>query len=148
MKQFFILLLLVGITYSCTNEADRIPAAEIQEAAVAPDLKLDPNNQKWRADEATSASIESMQQLMDAFDTGKNVGDIVAFQELGRTMNSELNTLFRQCTMTGPAHDDLHAFLTPIMKDIKILQGHNIEASTAAQLRLKDRLEVYPAFFE
>ena len=148
MKQLFILLLLVGITYSCTNETDRIPTAEIQEAAVAPDLNLDPNNQKWRADEATSASIESMQQLMDAFDTGKNVGDIVAFQELGKTMNGELNTLFRQCTMTGPPHDELHTFLTPIMKDVKILQGTNIEASTAAQLRLKDRLEVYQTFFE
>ena len=148
MKPLFTLLLLVGITYSCTNEADRIPATEIQEAAVAPDLKLDPNNQKWRADEATSASIERMRQLMDAFDTGKNVGDIEAFQELGKTLNGELNTLFRQCTMTGPPHDELHTFLTPIMKDIKILQGNNIEASTAAQLRLKDRLEVYQTFFE
>ena len=148
MKQLFILLLLVGITYSCTSEADRIPATEIQEAALAPDLKLDPNNQKWRADEATSASIASMQQLMNAFDTGKNVGDIEAFQELGKAMNGEMNTLFRQCTMTGPAHDELHTFLTPIIKDVKILQGNNIEASTAAQLRLKDRLEVYQTFFE
>ncbi|MBK0402396.1 hypothetical protein I5M27_05330 [Adhaeribacter sp. BT258] len=148
MKQLFILLFFVGFTYSCTNETDRIPATEIQEAAVAPDLKLDPNNQKWRADEPTSASIESMQQLMNAFDTGKNVGDIVAFQELGKTMNGEMNTLFRQCTMTGPAHDELHTFLTPIMKDVKILQGSNIEASTAAQLRLKDRLAVFQTFFE
>lgn len=148
MKQLFILLLLVSITYSCASEADRIPTTEIQEAVLAPDLKLDPNNQKWRADEATTVSIESMQQLMAAFDTGKNVGDIEAFQELGKSMNGELNTLFRQCTMTGLAHDELHAFLTPIMKDVKILQGTNIEASTAAQLRLKDRLEVYPQFFE
>ncbi|MFC5269774.1 hypothetical protein [Adhaeribacter terreus] len=148
MKQLFILLLLVGSIYSCTNEADRIPTTEIQETAIAPDLKLDPNNQKWRADEATTASIENMQQLMDAFDTGKNAGDIVAFQELGKTLNGELNTLFRQCTMTGPVHDELHTFLTPIMKDVKILQGSNIEASTAAQLRLKDRLNIYQTFFE
>jgi hypothetical protein len=148
MKQLFILLLLVGFTYSCTSETGRIPATEIHEAALAPDLKLDPNNQKWRADEATSASIASMQQLMDAFDTGKNAGEIVAFQELGKAMNGEMNTLFRQCTMTGPAHDELHTFLTPIVKDVKTLQGNNIEAATAAQLRLKDRLTVYQTYFE
>ena len=148
MKQFFLLLLLVGLTYSCTNEADRIPATEIQEAAVAPDLKLDPNNQKWRADEATTASIESMQQILETFDMSKTAGDVVAFQELGKTLNAELNTIFRQCTMTGPAHDELHTFLTPIMKDVKILQGKDIVASSAAQARLQDRLHVYQTFFE
>ncbi|KAA9325681.1 hypothetical protein [Adhaeribacter soli] len=148
MKQLFILLLLVGLTYSCTSEADRIPTTNILDAAVASDLKLDPNNQKWRADEATTASIESMQLLLETFDTGKTAGDVVAFQELGKTLNGELNTIFRQCTMTGPAHDELHTFLTPIMKDVQILQGDDVAASTAAQLRLQDRLGVYQTFFE
>ena len=148
MKQLFILLFLVGITYSCTNETGRIPATEIQEAAIVSDIKLDPNNQKWQADAATSASIESLQQLLEVFDSCQNVGDIEAFQELGKTMNGQLNTLFRQCTMTGPTHDELHTFLAPIMKDVKVLEGNNIEASTSAQLRLKDRLALYQTFFE
>jgi hypothetical protein len=148
MKQLFILLLLAGITYSCTNEADRIPSTEIQDAGAASDLKLDPNNQKWRADEATTASIESMQQLLETFEMGKTAGDVVAFQELGKTLNGELNTIFRQCTMTGPAHDELHTFLTPIMKDVQVLQANDAAASTAAQLRLQDRLNVYQTFFE
>ena len=148
MKELIILWLLVGITYSCTNETDQIRSSEFQTATVASDLHLDPNNLKWRADENTTASIESMQQLMAVFATGNNVGSMEAYQELGKTLNGELNTLFRQCTMTGPSHDELHIFLTPIIKDVKALQGNDLEAAMAAQLHLEERLLVYQTFFE
>jgi hypothetical protein len=89
-----------------------------------------------------------MQQLMEIFSTSNNVGSLEAYQELGKTLNGEMNTLFRQCTMTGPAHNKLHNFLTPIIKDIKILQGNNLKASSNAQLRLEEQLSGYQTFFE
>lgn len=148
MKPLFILLLLVGITYSCTNEADKIPTAEMQAASVASDLHLDKNHAKWRADEYTASSVESMQQLIEAFNNGNNFGSLEAYQELGKTMQGELNTLFRKCTMTGPAHEELHTFLTPIMKDIKVLQGEDLQAATTAQIRIEERLSIYQTYFE
>ncbi|HSI89915.1 MAG TPA: hypothetical protein VK927_02315 [Adhaeribacter sp.] len=148
MKSLFFILLVAGFTYSCTNGHDHLPANQVKAAPVATDLKLDTDNKKWRADEPTTTTIENMQQLMHTFGTGNNVGSVSAYQELGKTLNHEMNTLFRQCTMTGPAHDELHTILTPIMKDIKVLQGENLEASTAAQMRLEERLMVYNDFFE
>ncbi len=149
MKQLIILLVLAGITYSCTNETDRILPTEIQAATLASDLQLDSNNSKWRADEATTATVESLQQLMVAFGAlNSNFTSVEACQELGWTMEGALNSLFRQCTMTGPAHDELHKFLVPILKDIKILKGDNLEAAVTAQMRIDERLSVYQAFFE
>src|SRR5688572_9803855 len=138
MYRLFFLLLLVGIMYSCTNEADRIPVAESPKAGTMPILSLN-EDQKWRADEFTTTGIEGMQGTMERFIASKNTGSVQAYQELGKTLNGELNTIFRQCTMTGPAHDELHKFLVPVVEDVKILQGENLEASTAAQMRLEER---------
>lgn len=156
MKRLFILLfpvciyswLIVCIKYSYTREADQVPASEIQTASVASDLRLDPYNAKWRADENTTTSIENMQQLLEVFAAGNNVGTLEAYQELGKTLSGEMKTLFRQCTMTGPAHDKLHTFLKPVMQDVKILQGNDLEAAITAQLRLEEQLAVYQTFFE
>lgn len=147
MKRLFFLILLVGIMYSCTNEVDRIPATEPQNAGTMPILSLN-KDQKWRADEFTTAGIEGMQEIMEHFNASKNTGSVQAYQELGKILNGELNTIFRQCTMTGAAHDELHKFLIPVVEDVKILQGENLEASTAALMRLEERLFMYQTFFE
>ena len=156
MKRLYLVLfpvciyswLIFCINYSNTSEPDQIPASEIQTASIVSDLQPDLQKTKWRADKNTTASIETMQQIMEVFVSGNNVGSLEAYQELGKTLNGEMKTLFRQCTMTGPAHDKLHTFLTPILKDIKILEGNNLKASTNAQLRLEEQLSVYQTFFE
>lgn len=140
--------LIVCITYSKAIEADQVPATEIQTASVASDLHLDPYNAKWQADEYTSASIENMQQILEVFTNSNNIGSLKAYQELGKNLNSEIKTLFRQCTMSGPAHKELHTFLTPVLQDVKTLQGNDLKASTTAHLRLEEQLSVYQAFFE
>ena len=156
MKRYSILLLpvciyswlIVVINYSYTREPEQIQATETQTISVAPALQLGQKNAKWRADKFTTSGIENMQQIMEVFAAGNNVGSLEAYQELGITLNGEMKTLFRQCTMTGPAHDKLHTFLTPIMQDVKILQGNNLEASITAQLRLEEQLSGYHTFFE
>lgn len=147
MKRLLFLLSFAGIIYSCTNEADRIPGTIPQKASTAPVLNLN-GEMKWRADDATTAGIEGMQETMKRFIASNNLGSVQAYQELGKTLNGELNSIFRQCTMTGLAHDELHKFLLPIIEDVKVLQDGNLEASTAAQLRLEERLYMYQAFFE
>ncbi|MDX5348877.1 MAG: hypothetical protein LPJ89_01695 [Hymenobacteraceae bacterium] len=149
MKSILIytVLLLVLMLTGCSAETDKAAIQPHAAGKTTPILNLN-NGQKWRADEATTSSILNMQQAMETFIMKADFSSAKAYQQLGQELRGELNNTYRNCTMTGSAHVELHKFLVPIEDDVKILLGEDAKAASNAQLRIEERLMMYQTFFD
>jgi len=76
------------------------------------------NGVKWKADSTTHSNVSRLVQLVSDsnYKLEKN-------KELfSDQLQNRLDTLVKQCKMTGPDHDALHAWLQPVLHDVKELK--------------------------
>lgn len=86
------------------------------EAAHGPNLKLN-DGKKWQTDAHTHLVMEEMDAAL-ASTAPKSVAD---YKALGATLKTQVQKLVKGCTMDGPAHDQLHVFLTSFMPAVAAL---------------------------
>ena len=140
----FCMLLLLFLVQACTSETDTPYTQPVTKAPTGLHLN---SGKKWQADEATTENISQMQQTLNRYQPGAE-NKPEAFQQLGRELRADLNKTFRDCTMTGQAHEVLHQFLIPIEQNIEVLEANDPEAALAAQLRIEEQLSNYADYFE
>ncbi len=109
------------------------------------ELALD-DGEKWQVDEHTRASSARLAALVGDAQTPASAEDARA---LGAALDAELDLLVQGCTMTGPAHDQLHVFLTAFIPQVTALK-EVAEAGDAQPIReeIGSLLEAYEAHFE
>lgn len=69
-------------------------------------------------------------------------GDINA---VGKGLKSDLDKLIQGCTMTGEAHNQLHAFLIPFIPSV---QKISTNGSVESLKEVEELLQEYPKYFE
>jgi len=106
------------------------------------------NGMKWKADTATNQRITDLQNIADHFKT-ITAPTPSEYQVLGNDMNNMLQKLLQECKMTGPDHEALHQWLTPVMRLSNDLK--NIKDSSTARKNVNDldtQLKAYHTYFE
>ncbi|MFZ5438813.1 MAG: DUF4149 domain-containing protein [Myxococcota bacterium] len=69
--------------------------------------------------------------------------------ETARSLRARYDTIFQRCTMTGDAHEALHAFLVPVGETLGELERAQDAVATRAHLeRLRAQLAAWPERFE
>jgi uncharacterized protein YxeA len=106
----------------------------------AANLQLD-NGTKWKANSETTQGINSMITMIDRFNES---GDNGEYSNLKADLESEYKLIFKNCTMTGAAHDQLHSYLMPLKDIIDQLE----EPQPETILLLDDHLQMYFEYFE
>lgn len=71
---------------------------------------------KWKANPETITGINNMQQICIA--NAEYIADVPA---VSKALMDEFNLIFQKCTMTGPAHEQLHNYLLPLKAHIEEL---------------------------
>lgn len=109
-------------------------------------VQLD-NGKKWKADQQTNEGVAKMQSLVTAFkkDTPRRIED---FKHLNSQLQSELDGIFKKCSMTGDAHQQLHNFLVSVIKELNVLKEDDLKASEHSFLTMERNLFSYSNFFE
>jgi hypothetical protein len=100
------------------------------------------NGSKWKADAPTKKNVAAIVQVINdsAYSTASTR------QELATQLQSRIDTLVKQCRMTGPDHDALHAWLEELIKDVKELKEEDedfIDAYTAVKKDLDRFYELF-----
>ena len=75
---------------------------------------------KWTVDDHTQASAERLAKLAAE---APAIDSQDAARALGKVLDEELDVLVKGCTMTGPAHDQLHVFLTAFIPQVEKLKN-------------------------
>lgn len=104
--------------------------------AEAAHVQLD-DGKKWQANPETTQGIRNMQSLLS--------GATENTAELSAQLENEFNLIFKNCTMTGEAHEQLHNYLLPMKEQLKQLKDSNTEAQRE---EIQAYLKTYDNYFE
>ena len=149
MKRFnYLLLILISLfAFSCNTKTTSEPAESHDEHAKHEtvisnaDILLD-NGEKWKANIETTEGIKTMQNICSHY--SGNVADV---ENTYLSLLSEFNMIFEKCTMTGDAHEQLHAFLIPVKNQLAVLKDCKSDCDKEVKF-LNEYLATYYTYFE
>lgn len=151
MKHFTKLVFTVligGMLYGCGHEANHESHSKSKHEgthkAEEGKLVLD-HGKKWQANAETTTGVLNMIQFVNEFTDQENPE---AYKELGILLSNEFGLIFKNCTMKGEAHNQLHNFLLPMKESFEVFSAGDLIKQKAEISKLKTHLEQYDMFFE
>ncbi len=154
MKNVFISSLIVVVflfTYSCSpcsdeGNHDKTEHTEKSDKHSAEDGKLVLNNGKpWDTQVEMTNRVKNMTQLLNDFSDYDNVD---AYKKLSTALSHEFDMIFKECTMTGEAHNQLHNFLIPVKDMLEALNSSDVQKCKQGYEHLKAHLSEYNTYFQ
>ena len=144
MRRFALVALSAGLLLllsGCGQDVP-VPAPRRVEGLT---LELDAGR-KWQVDDHTRGSAAAMTALLDDATPIDSVDDA---RSLAAELDEELQTLIAGCTMTGPAHDQLHGVLAALFPRLKILKEEtDLTKLQATRQELGSIFDSYEYHFE
>jgi len=108
------------------------------------EIQMD-NGSQWIANIETTDGVNDMLKMISESNT-ETVEDYLG---LANKLNERKNTLVKECTMTGPSHDNLHVFLHPLIEKIDVLlETKTTEEGAEALKSITDNLKAYKTYFK
>lgn len=142
LAKLSLTLVILGI-FSCQQKEKHKEAVvetvmEQEEDFQFPAVSLNAG-QLWEANTETTQGIKNMQQLLDSYpNENGNPEELIA------GLKAEFAMIFKKCTMTGEAHEQLHNYLIPLKTKIESLSEPISDENTND---LKMYLEDYFNYF-
>ncbi|MFA5505391.1 MAG: hypothetical protein WC314_15595 [Vulcanimicrobiota bacterium] len=108
-------------------------------------MSLD-EGKKWEANPETTTGVEKM---LDIIEKAEAKPSEIEAKAVHAELSAALQELVQKCTMTGPAHDQLHHYLTPLMAKLEELEKEtSAEAAAVTLADLRSQLRGYGEYFE
>ena len=139
--------LIGGFAISCGGESK--PATE--EATVKEtthevnEVEAGGENKIWPANLETTQGFHAMAKIMGEFSDKDNVE---AYGKLVDDLKVEYRLIFKNCTMTGEAHDHLHHYLMPFSDMFKGLKSDDLATCQASFKEMEAHLADYKNHFK
>ncbi len=142
MKKILIILSIFFFLQNCGEEK----RTEKGETIVIENLQLDQEKTKWKANIETTEGIEEMLKILSDF---KETDKLKDYKKLGRKLKKVNKNILNKCSMKGEAHDNLHAFLMPVFRYLKILKTtKSIPEAKKTVFNFERHLKAYSDYFE
>lgn len=103
------------------------------------------NGSKWKINQEMKVHLDKMQSdIRSAVESqDKN------HQALAVSLQGDIKSLVSSCTMSGPAHDELHKWLVPFMEKVDDYSDENDPAKADRMLaEIISMMETFNRFFE
>ena len=137
MKYLYIIIAVLMLTFTAYSESSDAHQEHADDHADAGKLQVALHDgQRWKMDDHTRSMFKAMTERIEAG------GDI---ETVGKGLKAELDKLIQGCTMTGEAHNQLHAFLTAF---IPAVQEVATKGSADSLKKVSELLREYPKYFE
>lgn len=160
MKKYSLILIAVlsGITYGCNpakeerSEASttqiEAPSGENEHKHSESDSIELNGGDKWIVVPDMMKYIRTMESDINHFAETKRT-ELKDFQQLGASLQKNIDMLTSNCTMTGKAHDELHKWLVPYIDMVdKLNQSKNSNEAIKTFEELKASYELFNNYFE
>ena len=136
---------LIAFSFFTISCSDNQPEEEkLSQYGIELGLALD-HGKKWIANPETTFGVKKMEGLVANFDPDSPLENWIALQE---NLRSAFDDIFRQCTMEGEGHEQLHLYLIPMMELFNELENQDPKLRASTLSRLKEHLPVYWEYFE
>ena len=103
---------------------------------------------KWIANAETTIGISLMVKKIErTLKVNEGKIDIKTYRQMNAKLQKYMDDIFKKCTMTGEAHEELHTFLLPMVDMIKTLGEKGDDECIKAVSDLKSHLDTYNNIF-
>lgn len=157
MKTHFKYIAIIGLAFalaSCggnTEEQQATPVVEKTEiVGIAPSQMLERsiklnNGEPWEANRETVMGIEKMRDIIHEYELREYSPEL--YKDLGINLMQQFEFIFKECTMEGEAHNQLHNYLT-IMKGYfeELISPDKATAENGLQ-KFKQHVALFPKYF-
>jgi ABC-type Zn2+ transport system substrate-binding protein/surface adhesin len=127
-----------------TEEQTKEAASDVYANAWMSEIQMD-NGSKWPSDVQTNQGAQKLQNSMQAHTT-VTLDD---YHKLAEDLNTIKNTLVKECTMTGPPHDNLHIWLHPLIEKIAALTTvENLDDAKNMKQSIAENINGYNTYFK
>jgi hypothetical protein len=99
----------------------------------------------WEANIETTQGFTRMNEIINDFSGFENTA---AYTQLKSDLLVEYKLIFKNCTMKGEAHDQLHQYIMPFSDWFKGLSSGDLEVNKSAYDAIKAHLEDYKNRFK
>ncbi len=148
----FILMIFL-FTYSCTpcssgdnhEHTEAVQSVKNDKHNPEPSKLVLNNGKPWVTQVEMTVRVNNMRKLLDSFTDTDNVE---AYNELSARLTEEFDMIFKECTMTGEAHNQLHYFLIPVKDMMNALGSSDLEKCKQGYDELKNHLPLYDTYFQ
>jgi hypothetical protein len=135
MKNSLLLILFLSVFFqACTGNYGHSGSVQTD------------NGKRWIANPETTAGIANMQTILSKYE-GKTL-EPKTQAKYKNELENEFQNIFKQCTMKGEAHNQLHNFLLPMKAMFESIESENPEEAEEAANELKQHLSTYKNYFE
>lgn len=143
MKQCVVIILLSVSMIACTSKKQRNNNTE-QHQHSQEEINLN-NGSKWKVAENMVIYIQNIEKSIHNFETSEHKD----YNDLANSIDTNLNKLTSNCTMTGKAHDELHKWLVPFIElSEKLNNASDIKEQEEIYHQLKTSFVTYNTYFE
>lgn len=161
MRIKFVVLaaVLLGINFSCTNHVKETKAESpvkemtppIQESehhhSASDSIELN-NGAKWTIVPDMMKFIRTMESDINHFAETKKT-ELLVLQQLGASLQKNINLLTSNCTMEGKAHDELHKWLLPYIDLVdKLNKSENSDEALKIYKKIQASYRTFNNYFE
>jgi hypothetical protein len=151
MQKPLMILMLSSLLWACNSgispahETATHSDAHGHEHATA--LALN-NGQKWQSDAPTNKNVADMRTIAQDFSVEPHTS-LSDYQILAGDLQKGLDKMIQECKMSGLAHDALHLWLEPLLKDVNELkQADDTTSAEKIFHAINERLGLYAQYFE
>ncbi len=103
------------------------------------------DDQKWKVNPETTKGIENLMELVQTLDMESNHSE---YLDLKEKLMDEVRLIFKECTMEGEAHDQLHIYLKGVIKRINKIDKGSSHQRYENLLVLEQVLYEFNTYFE
>ncbi|MBL4593485.1 MAG: hypothetical protein JKX68_06680 [Flavobacteriales bacterium] len=104
------------------------------------------DGEKWIANIETTTNIEKMVAIVNS---ETKDGDLTYYHTIGERLDTEMQTVFSECTMKGESHEQLHNYLLPLVKLINELKdAENLKEAHPITEKINNHLNNYSTYFK
>lgn len=137
-----VLLILISLfAFSCNTKPENETLKHHEQTISSAEIQLD-HGEKWVANAETTEGIKIMQNICSHYN-----GDVAQLENTYLSLFTEFNLIFERCTMTGEAHEQLHAFLIPVKNQLAILKDCKADCDKEIKY-LEEYLLTYDKYFK
>lgn len=126
------------------NEHHEEDASDVYGNAWTEEIELN-NGDKWDSDLTTNEGVKKLQHTFNTQATSS----LADYHKLAELLNEDKNYVVKNCTMEGPAHDNLHVWLHPLIEKIAALtQTESVEDASKIKNSIKENIYGYYDYFK
>lgn len=149
MKKILFVIAFSSFLFACNTSSNKTGTSDTTSGEAGESSLLTLNNgAKWKSDSNTNRHLVSLKTTANMFKVNP-FPPIEEYHLLGSDLKSGIDSMIKDCKLTGAPHEELHKWLGPVLRQTNELKTITDTAVARSVFdSLDSRINIYYNYFE